>query len=104
MTLSDPGTVMARLAAIENDLAQRQNELERAASAFFLAKRDRERERATAFLSADGTVAERSAVADQETAMMGAEDEAAYESLRAACRVLDTRASIGMALLKAQSR
>lgn len=104
MSLSEPAAVMARLEEIEHDLAARQNELEAAALAWFRAKRDREQARAVAFLEAEGTVAERNALAERDTALLGADSEAAYEALRAVCRVLEARASIGMALLKAQGR
>jgi hypothetical protein len=104
MTLSSPSVVMARLEEIDRDLAERQNRLEEAAMRWYRAKRDRERARAEAWLAAEGTVAERNAVADRETALMGASDEASYEALKSVVRVLDTRASIGQSLLKAQSR
>lgn len=103
--LSAPQLVMARLEAIEQDLAARQAALEAAARAWFMAKRQREHDRAVAFLSADGaTVAERNALADQATALDGREAEAEWEALRAVVRVLDTRASIGQSILKAQGR
>jgi ectoine hydroxylase-related dioxygenase (phytanoyl-CoA dioxygenase family) len=95
---------MARLAEIENDLAVRQNALESAGMAWFKAKRDREKARATAFLRAAGTVAERSARAEEETAVDGMNEEAEWEALRAVVRVLETRASIGQSLLRAQGR
>lgn len=104
MTLSDPAAVMARLEEIEHDLALRQNELEEAAFCWFKAKRDREKQRAEAFLGAEGTVAQREALADLEAANVGAEHEASYEALKAVCRVLETRASIGQSILRAQSR
>lgn len=102
--LSHPSAVMARLADIENDLALRQNTLEDAAMKWYRAKRDREKARAVAFLKADGTVAERSAIADEQTATDGKEEEALFESLRAVVRTLETRASIGQSLLRAQGR
>ena len=102
--LSAPQLVMARLEAIEQDLAARQAALEAAARAWFTAKRQREHDRAVAFLAADGTVAERSALADRATALDGREAEAEWEALRAVVRVLDTRASIGQSILKAQGR
>lgn len=100
--LSTPQAVMQRLAEIENDLALRQNALESVALSWFRSKRDREKARAVAFLSAEGSVAERNALADRQTATDGVQDEALYESLRAVVRTLETRATIGMALLKAQ--
>jgi len=97
-------TVVERLEEIERDLSERERELEQAALAWFKAKRDREHDRAVAFLTAEGTVAERQAHADKVTARDGAEAEAEYEALKAVVRVLETRANIGMALLKAQGR
>lgn len=95
---------MERLAAIENDLAVRQNTWEAAALDWYRAKRDREKARAVAFLKAEGTVAERSAIADEQTATDGKEEEALYESLKAVVRTLESRANIGMALLKSHGR
>lgn len=102
--LSSPSAIMQRLAEIENDLALRQNAWEAAALAWFKAKRDREKAHAIAFLGAEGTVAERTAIADRATATEGAQDEALYESMKAVVRTLETRASIGQSLLKAQGR
>jgi hypothetical protein len=101
--LSTPQAVMQRLAEVENDLALRQNALEAAAMDWYRAKRDREKARAVQFLAAEGTVAERQAIADRETATDGKQEEALYESLRAVVRTLETRASIGQSLLRAQS-
>lgn len=102
--LTDPGTVLRRLEEIEQDLEIRQNVLESAALAWFKAKREKERQRAIAFLSAEGTVAERSAIADRDTSLIGKDDEALYESLRAVVRTLETRASIGQSILRSQNR
>lgn len=102
--LTQPSAVMARLAEIEDDLASRQNALERAGMAWFKAKRDREHARAVAFLQADGTVAERTALAESRTALDGKTEEAEWEALKAVVRVLEARASIGQSLLKAQGR
>jgi hypothetical protein len=97
---------MARLDAIENDLAERQNDLEAAAMDYARAKRDYEREYATAFLGADGNVEERRQRA--RLAVKGdlnyAEAQGKYEGLKAVVRVLDTRASVAQSVLKAQSR
>ena len=102
--LASPYEVMRRLAQIEEDLANRQLALESAALAWFKAKRDREHDRAVEFLRAEGTVAERNAIADRETAQDGKDDEALWEALKAVVRVLDTRASIGQSILRAQGR
>ena len=103
-TLEAPAPVIARLEQIENDLALRQNALEAAALGWFRAKRDKERQRALVFIAAGGTVAERNAIADRDTSMIGVAEEAEYEALRAVVRVLETRASIGQSLLRSQSR
>jgi hypothetical protein len=95
---------MQRLQEIEADLAERQNLLERAALAWFRAKRDKEHAHAVAFLSADGTVAERAAHADIASYSIGKEAEAQYEALKAVIRALETRASIGQSLLRSQGR
>jgi hypothetical protein len=92
------------LEEIERDLANRQNLLEDAALKWFRAKRDREHAYATAYMKAEGTVDARRSQAALESCRVGAEDEALFEALKAVCRVLDTRATIGMALLKTQSR
>jgi hypothetical protein len=102
--LSTPELVMARLVEIENDLANKQNAWELAAMAWFRAKRDKERAHAIAFLAAEGSVAERTAIATRETAVDGKEDEALYEALKGVIRMLETRATIGQSLLRAQGR
>ena len=104
MSLSAPHLVQAKLEAIEADLAERQNELELAALAWYRLKRDQEEAKATAFIHATGTVAERQAIAATATAHIGKEEEAMFEALKAVCRVLETRASIGMSLLRSQGR
>ena len=104
VTLSNPHAIQARLETIEQDIATRQNELEATAMSWFRAKRDRERAYAQAYIEAQGTVDERKSKAIQASYLIGLEDEARYEALKAVMRVLDTRASIGMALLKAQAR
>ena len=104
VSLQTGGLVIQRLEEIERDLAEHQNDLEEAAMDWFRVKREKERERARAFIGAEGTVAERSAKADIVTAMLGAEEEARYEALRGVVRVLETRASIGQSLLRSQTR
>lgn len=101
---TSPQAVINRLAEIEHELAIRQNVLEEVAMNWYRAKRDKEKARAVAFLRAEGTVAERQARADEETAIDGVEVEAEYESVKAVVRVLETRASIGQTLLRSQAR
>lgn len=103
-TLTDPGIVLGRLEAIENDLAIRQNSYEAAALAWFRAKREKEHARAVAFMRAEGTVAERQAQADIETARVGMQEEAEFEATKAVMRTLETRASIGQSILRSQGR
>lgn len=104
MSLSSSAAVQSRLEEIETDLASRQNELESAALDWYRGKREREKARAEAFLAAEGTVAERNAIADKTTALLFAEDEAKYEAQKSVVRVLETRANIGMSVLRSQSR
>lgn len=102
--LSTPQQIQARLSDIDNDLAVRQNAFESAARNWYRAKRDREHDRAVAFITATGTVAERNAVAEAETARIGSDAEAEFEAIKAVVRVLETRANIGMSLLRSQGR
>lgn len=83
------------------DLAVRQTEIERAAMAWFRLKRDKEHDHAVEFLKAEGTVAERHEIAARETARIGRDAEAEYETLKHVIRILETRASIGQSLLRA---
>ena len=95
---------MVRLEEIEADLAVRANELEGAALAWFRMKRDRELAERTAYAEADGTTVERKLAADAAGAMVGCDEEAAWEGKRAVIRVLETRSMIGTALLKSMGR
>jgi hypothetical protein len=103
-TLSHPAAVQARLEEIDADLAVRQNEFEDASLAHFTSKRLKEKAKAEAFLRAEGTVAQRTAISERDTAVLGMEEEARWEGLKGVVRVLDTRAAIGMSLLRAQGR
>ena len=103
MTLA-PDQILERLEEIERDLATRQNTLESAAEKWFKAKRDREKARAVAFLAAEGTVAQRQAIAERDTATDGKDEEAEYEAVKAVVRVLETRASIGQTLARTNAR
>ena len=104
MTLSTPQAVLERLEAIDADLAEKQNAWEQAAFDHFKAKRDREKAKASAFLTAKGSIAARNAIAEVETSSDGSEAEATYESLKAVIRVLETRATIGQSILRSQGR
>jgi hypothetical protein len=100
----DTAQLIERLESIEHDLATRQNVLGDAAEKWYRAKREKERLRAVAFLEAEGTVAERQAVADRETALYGQQEEAEYEAVKAVVRVLETRASIDQTLTRTHAR
>lgn len=104
MTLSTPVQVIDRLEEIENELAEKQNLYEEVAHKWFLAKREREHKYAIEFRKAEGTVAERSAWANEVTALIGSEHEAMYEALKAKVKLLEARATIGQSILRAQSR
>lgn len=111
MTHSDPAAVMARLSEIEADLGNRQNDLEQAAGDRARLIRDWERRLAISTATAKGGDAN---ARKQAALVMAAEQDDLYERLRdaegayaalyAVVRVLDTRATIGMALLKTQGR
>lgn len=102
--LSTPAQVQMRLEDIDRDLAERQNTLEETAMEWFRAKRDRELAEAVAYAGASGPATERKIIADAAGAEVGAEEEGAWEGKKAVVRVLETRANIGMALLKSQGR
>lgn len=104
MTLHTPQEVMSRLQAIDDDLATRQNDLENAAFKWYTEKRERERAYAHAYIEATGTVDERKSHATQASYLIGVEAEARYEALKAVTRTLETRASIGQSILRAQTR
>lgn len=104
MSIPTPAQVIERLQAIDDDLAERMPRLEESAQAHYLAKREREKQRAEAYLGHEGGVTERRAIADQLTATVGNTAEAEYESVKAAVKVLEARATIGQSLLKAMER
>jgi len=107
VTLDNPAAVIERLAAIESDLAVRQNTYESAAGRWVRAMRNQKKARASAFLAAKAertVVAERNAIADEKTALDGMEEEAEYVALRAVMQTLSERASIGQSILRAQGR
>jgi hypothetical protein len=109
-TLSHPGAVQERLAEIENEMALKQNEYELAALAHWHKRREKEKAWAEEFMACafDGdrkrTVSEREAMADRVTALIGVNEEARWESMRAVMRTLEARSTIGASLLKAQGR
>lgn len=111
VTLSHPAAVLARLAEIETDLAERQNAYEEAAGAKFRLVRDWEKRLAIASAHAKGGDAN----ARKQAALVIAasqddlydrltDAESEYAAVHAAVRVLETRSTIGMAILKSQGR
>jgi hypothetical protein len=108
--LSSPAQVIQRLEEIDADLANRQNDFETAASAYYHAKRHWEKSMAEAYVNAQGSnqkeresraiLAEWKANSYRQFVLA----EAEYEGHKAAIRTLETRASIGQSLLRAQSR
>lgn len=103
MTLT-PAQIEQRLQELEQDLAARQNLYEQAAEKWYRVLRDREHRHAVEFMKATGQITERKEKAKQETALIGMVEEAEYEGLKAAIRVMEQRAMIGMALLKSAGR
>lgn len=110
-TFHTPGQVMARLTQIENDLAARQNEYEKAAEDRARLVRDWEKRLAIHGRSAKGSSADvRKAVAlgmaiEQDDLYGRLSDaEARFEALKVVVRVLETRATIGQSILRAQGR
>ena len=104
--LTHPAAIMEGLASIEADLAMRQNNFEEVARQWYVAQREIGRRKAQALLASDAKSVT-AAKAEGELAaydVEGAASEAEYESLKAVIRVLEQRAMIGMALLKAQGR
>lgn len=99
-----PAAIINRLESIEEDLAVRQNVLERVAAEWYRAKRDREKAYALEYLQAEGTVDARKATAIKATALIGVEAEAEFEAVRAVVRVLEARATIGQSLLRSMGR
>ncbi len=102
--LGHPAGVIDRLEEIERDLALRQNAYEDAAMAWYRLRKERERVHATVFIQTEGPVAERKAHADLAIADLGWEEEGRWEALRGIVRVLESRASIGQSLLRAQGQ
>lgn len=103
MTLT-PAQIEQRLEDIERDLGNRQNLYAEAAEKWHRVLRDREHKHAVEFMKATGQITERKEQAKQQTALIGMTEEAEYEGLRAAIKVMETRAMIGMALLKSAGR
>lgn len=110
-SLSHPAAVMERLGAIENDLAERTNDYETAANDRARLIRDWEKRLAIARKSAKGNDADARKAAALVTATEQddlyerlTEAESTFEACKVVVRVLETRASIGQSILRAQGR
>lgn len=110
-TMQHPGAVVAGLEAIANDLAIRQNDYEEAAADRARLVREWERRLAAHRLTAKGNDADaRKAAAlgaaisqdDLYERLMDAEGR--FEGCRAVIKVLETRAMIGLGILRSQNR
>lgn len=96
-----PAQIEQRLQELEEDLALRQGAYESAAEKWYRKLREREYQHAVEFMRASGdTVTERKEQAREVTSLIGITEEAEYEGLKAAIRVMEQRAMIGMALLR----
>lgn len=102
--LSTPTMTQQRLEEIENDLAVRQNGYEAAARAWFVKQGTVTKDRAVAYRSAEGGSTEKKEAANELHGADGSVEQAEYEALRAVIKVLETRATIGMSILKSQGR
>lgn len=97
--------IIERLEAIETDLAERQPDLQKYAESWTRQKREKEKKWAEAYMQSDAKeVTTRKAAAIRASEGIGVEDEANYTALSKVCDVLNTRAMIGMALLKSHDR
>jgi SNF2 family DNA or RNA helicase len=100
--------IQERLGEIEEDLGTRQNEYEQAAEDFHKLTKDFELRMARAGLTAKGDTATEkkwraldSIAAAEDTLYSDLKEaEGKYKGLQAAVKVLETRATIGMSLLK----
>lgn len=110
-TMQHPGAVLDALEKIEADLAERQNEYENAARNRARYVRDWEKRIAAHRVTAKGNDAEArkaaalgAAIGQDELYESLKDAEGEFEALRAVIKVLETRAMIGMAILRSQGR
>lgn len=104
MSLSSPALVQERLEEIDTQLATALNGMEDAALKWFRCKRDREVAKADAYAAAPGPATERKVMAEAAAAEVGVEEEAHWEARKLVVRLLESRANVGMSILKAQGR
>lgn len=106
MNLDNPAAAMHTLTQIETDLAHLQNAWEDTASNWYEIQRDIRRAYARTLLTSKaGSVTEKKAEADL-AALEADEDgvEAVHDALKHKHKLLESRAMICMAILKAQGR
>ena len=104
MSLSTPAQVQTRLEEIDGQLALAANGMEEAAFAWFRKRAEREVAKAEAYAKADGPATERKIKAEAAAAVVGVDEEARWEARKLVSRLLESRANVGMAILKAQGR
>lgn len=108
---SHPSPVITRLEAIEQDLAERQNDYEKAAGARARLIRDWEKRLAIHGKTAKGTSADirkatalASAIEQDDLYERLTAAESLFDAKRSVIKVLEVRATIGMSVLRAQGR
>jgi hypothetical protein len=106
MSLASPAEVQNRLEQVDAELGLRLNALEKAAFDWYRAKPQRDKLWAQTYIGFNGPAHLRKVAADGRVAeeLEWAELEGLYEGLRAVVRGLETKASIGQSILRAQSR
>lgn len=111
MTHTNPQLVVERLVAIEEDLETRQGEYEQAADDRARTVRDWDKRLATHQKTAKGPNADSrkafalvAAIEQDELYERLTDAEARFDALRVVMRTLETRASIGQSILRAQGR
>ena len=102
--MQTPQSVEQRLEAIDQDLAIRQNLYEAAAKAHFLKVAEVTKDKAIAYRKADGNSTDKRESANEQHGEDGSKEQAEYEALKAVIKVLESRATIGMAILKSHGR
>jgi hypothetical protein len=111
VTYDAPSPVIGGLEAIEHDLAERQNDYEEAAKDRARLVREWEHRLAVSLRTAQGGDANARkaaalvmAITQDDLYERLREAEGAFEGCKAVIKVLETRAMIGMALLRSQGR
>jgi predicted nucleic acid-binding Zn-ribbon protein len=102
--VDSPAMLMHRLAAIERDLAERQNELEEATRSWYVQKAEIEYQRAKVLLlSSRSSITEKKAESDKAVSLVKTA-EGEFEALKRVIEVLKTRASVLQTVLNNQGK